>query len=45
MSYFSDILDGSHKKLGVESNEPNKVDDPKAMAVKVKSGKNGLSLA
>ena len=45
MSYFSDILDGSHKKLGVESNEPCKIDDPKAMAVKVKSGKNGLSLA
>ena len=45
MSYFGDVLDGSHNNLGVESNEPGKLDDPKALAVKVKSGKNGASLA
>jgi len=45
MSYFGDVLEDSHKNLGVEANEPGKCDDPKAMAVKAKSGKNGMSLA
>ena len=45
MSYFDDVLDNSHKNLGIEADEPGKLDDPKAMAVKVKSGKDGLSLA
>lgn len=45
MSYYGDVLDGSHNNLGVETDEPGKLDDPKAMAIKVKSGKGGLSLA